>query len=78
MSEQPSSDPAFPQNELNQHDGSVCVQHTGLTMRDYFAARAMESILSTLFGGIRLIDIEAMAEDSYKVADAMLKARTNR
>jgi hypothetical protein len=46
-----------------------------LTLRDYFAAKAMQSILFHLAKGIRPRDCIKLAEDSYFVADAMLKAR---
>ena len=46
----------------------------GLELRDYFAAKAMQGICSTLDG-----DYESywsvIAEDAYKMADAMLKQR---
>lgn len=47
----------------------------GMTLRDYFAARAMQSIVSVLHAGIRPTDLESMARDAYVIADAMLKAR---
>ena len=46
---------------------------TGMTLRDYFAAKAMQgfaAIDDDIFSSI-----EKMAEVSYKWADAMLKAR---
>jgi hypothetical protein len=44
----------------------------GITMRDYFAAKAMQSIISSkTWTG----DIDDTVEDAYKFADAMLKAR---
>ena len=42
----------------------------GMTLRDYFAAKAMQSLFS-IAGGT----IEKDAEIAYKMADAMLKAR---
>jgi hypothetical protein len=46
-----------------------------MDLRDYFAAKAMASILSVLVQGIRPYDVPKMAQDAYFVADAMLKAR---
>ena len=43
--------------------------YTGMTLRDYFAAKAMQGIL---FEGL---DPEDTAKHAYKMADAMLKAR---
>jgi hypothetical protein len=47
----------------------------GMTLRDYFAAKAMQSITSVLHSGIRPVDLGAMARDAYGIADAMLNAR---
>lgn len=47
---------------------------TGMTLRDYFAAKA----ITNAFEGERLPDklwMEAAARTAYMVADAMLKAR---
>lgn len=50
----------------------------GLTMRDYFAAKAIASVMAPnpVTGQCALVsDFEACAETAYKMADAMLKAR---
>jgi hypothetical protein len=57
--------PAFPVAIDDQ------VLDDGMTLRDYFAARAMQALLS-IQGGT----LEKDAEVAYKMADAMLKART--
>ena len=44
----------------------------GLTIRDYFAAQAMQGLCAA--GNIMLY--EKYAEQSYKLADALLLART--
>ena len=44
---------------------------TGMTLRDYFAAKAMEGFCSDP----NMIGIEHTAEFAYRVADAMLRAR---
>jgi hypothetical protein len=41
----------------------------GMTLRDYFAAKALHYCLKNCF------TTEGAVEDAYKVADAMLKAR---
>ena len=46
----------------------------GMTLRDYFAAKAMQGI-STNLATLREPNWLAMAEDAYKMADAMMKAR---
>ena len=55
--------PAFPTND-------VC--YNGMTLRDYFAAKAMQAILSD--PNFSIPD-DKLAEASYWVADAMLEAR---
>ena len=44
---------------------------SGMTLRDYFAAKAMQGLLSSDVNA----KLEDFAKQSYKVADAMLKAR---
>ena len=45
--------------------------YRGMTLRDYFAAKAMQGLISTEGAG----SAERYAEIAYKLADAMLKAR---
>jgi hypothetical protein len=45
---------------------------TGMTLRDYFAAKAMQSILNA---GISSAQYEDDAEQAYVIADAMIKER---
>ncbi|WP_158784992.1 hypothetical protein [Pantoea sp. BAV 3049] len=79
--------PAFPAeaklNRINNEaypvqtrDGDI-FQFPGLTMRDYFAAKAMQGILANP-GQLDNVNDDAakwVARDSYKVADAMITAR---
>ncbi len=44
----------------------------GMTLRDYFAAKAMQADMTD---GIHENDFEFSAGRAYKMADAMLKAR---
>ncbi len=53
--------PAFPTNLYN-----------GMTLRDYFAVKAMQAILSN---PEYVSEDAALAAQSYNVADAMLEAR---
>lgn len=57
--------PAFPCGEYR-------VPFQGMTMRDYFAARAMQTLLAA---GINSEQYEEDAIEAYAIADAMLKAR---
>jgi hypothetical protein len=48
------------------------VLHDGMTLRDYFAAKAMQGLLA---GKLQSVELKVIAGDCYKMADAMLKAR---
>ena len=64
----PTNPQAFPNPHLRDD--------SGITMRDYFAARAMQSLLVTTNGVIGTNRYEyRVAEESYKLADEMMKAR---
>jgi hypothetical protein len=68
MSNTNTGGPAFPAPA-----GVAHITEQGMTLRDYFAAKAMQGIILHPQGLAGLWD-EA-AQESYKVADAMLKAR---
>jgi hypothetical protein len=62
--------PAFPSAQLDTT--TLTYKYVeGMTLRDYFAAKAMQTLLS-IEGGT----LEKDAEVAYKMADVMLKART--
>jgi hypothetical protein len=63
--------PAFPVNELNQ-TGGVYAQHLGMTLRDYFAAKAMQGMLAASEN----YQTPELAKYAYDVADAMLDFST--
>ena len=59
--------PAFP---IHNHGAQTLGMHlSGMTLRDYFAAKAMEQVDWSNTGVI------AGAETCFELADAMLKAR---
>ena len=64
--------PAFPAPAGVSH-----ITEQGMTLRDYFAAKAMQGILAsnTEHEHEDAHIFDAIAEASYKQADAMLKAR---
>ena len=65
--------PAFP--ATNHHGHKL----EGMTLRDYFAAKAMEADMSTYSEDLIYESPEwfvARAKKWYEVADAMLKARS--
>ena len=59
----PTNPPAFP----NAHYHNV----SGMTLRDYFAARAMQAIISSHDN----TTLDFVSGKAYQYADAMLKAR---
>jgi hypothetical protein len=66
--------PAFPAEEwINSDDPSAVnpIRHQGMTLRDYFAAKAMQSYVAHN----QAYDFDDIAAMSYRTADAMLKAR---
>jgi hypothetical protein len=52
-------------------DGEVIKGNKGMTLRDYFAAKAMQSLITVQFQTKQA----QSAETAYEWADAMLKAR---
>jgi|LakMenE01Jun11ns_1017448.scaffolds.fasta_scaffold7788468_1 hypothetical protein len=64
--------PAFPTSpdEFGSTDASV---HGGMTLRDYFAAKAMAGMLSSQW--IDFANLRQISDRAYFWADAMLKAR---
>jgi len=73
MSDANTGGPAFPFVDYDCH-GDIMDIHSGMTLRDYFAAKAMQSI-------IQAKDIHDSREwrntawIAYQVSDEMLKAR---
>ena len=59
--------PAFP-------TGNIARDTFGMTLRDYFAAKAMQGIIE-YSPWVDHIDMDKIAQLAYKQADAMMKAR---
>ncbi len=70
---QPISDggPAFP---MGYHPESIHADHSGMTLRDYFAGQAMAAIITSVYCTPETIYTEVSSR-AYAQADAMLKAR---
>jgi hypothetical protein len=49
--------------------------HSGMTLRDYFAAKAMTSIIATRDPGATVYQIQHEAARAFAYADAMIKER---
>jgi len=64
--------PAFPLSFV-AHPTEETFIAKGMTLRDYFAAKAMQGMLSEN-SGIRY-PTDELVDFAYKVADAMMKAR---
>ena len=45
----------------------------GITLRDYFAAKAMQAAITS--PNLAVFEDDVIAEGAYKIADAMMKAR---
>ncbi len=72
--------PAFPETEQRfERDGDVIdrysVSKPGMTLRDYFAAKALPAIIEANKENAK-ISFEGEAKEAYKYADAMLKIRS--
>ena len=81
MSDKPKIDdggPAFPWSYMDRDSMGQEVtreQGEGMSLRDYFAAKAMQSIFNSLHLGIQPDDLLLACKDAYAIADAMLEAR---
>jgi hypothetical protein len=71
MSNTNTGGPAFPHEYFDKQLNQGRVMH-GMTLRDYFAAKAMQA---DMVAGVHENDFAWSAARSYKMADAMLKAR---
>ena len=71
MSNNKSGGPAFPSGEAYSANGVISRKgplYEGMTLRDYFAAKAMEALLHNW-------KEEVIPQMAYKIADEMLAER---
>ena len=73
MSNTKTGGPAFPFPAYTYPNGEINHGEGGMTLRDYFAAKALQGMLAENGGGP--MRNNTLAEFSYEIADAMLKAR---
>lgn len=73
---------AFPYSGVHsfQGRGGITVDDRGMSLRDYFAAKAMQAIVRrydghSFGGGSESPQYKELSDDAYCIADAMLKAR---
>ncbi len=77
MSKEDNGGPAFPcpQDCINQNTPSL-----GMTLRDYFAAKAMPIVIQLWADSCEAFDLievqDCIAYEAYAMADAMMEART--
>lgn len=65
--------PAFPVQSVYIEDQET--NSRGMTLRDYFAAKAMQGIAPS-FANANILNVaEVISDKAYALADAMLKAR---
>lgn len=64
--------PAFPFDRIMTDRGSV-ICSDGMTLRDYFAAKALMGDMAS--GVVHSGEFQSIAARAYKMADAMLEAR---
>lgn len=74
MSNTNTGGPAFPYEERNG-EGAPYKDYFGMTLRDYFAAKALNGLLAASLMHEGVWKQNEVAETAYEIADAMLKAR---
>lgn len=67
--------PAFPIPLQENQSWQGMAPCDGMTLRDYFAAKAMQGLLAQSEGGALFSPVEEGAAYAYSMVDAMLKAR---
>lgn len=71
--------PGGPDDNFHQNGISTAFQY-GMTLRDYFAAKALPAVCADYFESAQKVGFDegwmaGVAMDAYAMADAMLKAR---
>ena len=68
--------PAFPSSQPLQPD-DWGEDHTGMSIRDYFAAKAMQGLITSRHTDYDngFYTEEQVAQDAYRMAEAMLRVR---
>jgi hypothetical protein len=63
--------PAFPVAPPRQvNNDNLVYSDPGMTIRDYFAAKAIPALIDAAYD-----DLDKAAQDAYAIADAFLRAR---
>ena len=76
MSNTNTGGPAFPTENAHQ-SGPITWHHEGMTLRDYFAAKAMQALITSRHTDYEngWYDEKMVATSAYNLADSMLKKR---
>jgi hypothetical protein len=70
------NEPAFPTKINTEHfSRPSTIYNTGMTLRDYFAAKAMQEFLDEVGSQSDQAWFDQIAKNAYRMADTMLKAR---
>ncbi len=79
MSDKETGGSAFPVCEVkNRNDETILYPESGMTLRDYFAAKAIPAVIemySEDIHGPEELHEDYFARRAYMIAEAMLKAR---
>lgn len=75
MSNTNTGGPAFPSGLQQQSNDILDSLHKGMTLRDYFAAKAINAILNANMVNRFDMKWETIAREAYWCADAMMEAR---
>lgn len=62
---------AFPSKAPINENCIGVTEHTGMSLRDYFAAKAMQAMVTDMS------NMYTLAHDSYRIADVMMEERKN-
>lgn len=65
-----NNQPAFPTGIITDGKGKIIGGSNGMTLRDYFAAKAMQAMTHRGEANVQMVSIQA-----YAMADEMLKVR---
>ena len=74
MSKENNGGPAFPCDRIPTPTGGRVITSDGMTLRDYFAAKAMQGMFASDTEG-SVIETKKKAQFAYEMADAMLAER---
>jgi hypothetical protein len=66
---------AFPTGIITDDKGKIIGGSNGMTLRDYFAAKAMQEFLDEVGSQSDQVWFDQIAKNAYRMADTMMKAR---